>query len=322
MLFVGFFVLWVSLPITLPVALVIDSGRWLVARTPFMAWRLLTFGVAYATLEIIGVIALATVWTLSGFGAAERRLASLTFAIQVRWAEAVLTAVRSIFGLRISVDGEDHVVDTPYVLLARHTSIVDNLLPSHFISRPYGIHVSYVMKAELLADPCLDVAGNRLPNVFVKRTSGDTDGEVTAIRSLGRSIEAGSAILIYPEGTRFTPTKLKGAVQRLANRNPELHRIASGYRSVLPPRPAGTLALLESTAADVVVLVHRGFDGFARIADIWRGAMVDRVVEVDFWRIPHSSIPTGRAERVEWLYRLWSDVDAWVMDGIRPGAHA
>jgi hypothetical protein len=76
----------------------------------------------------------------------------------------------------------------------------------------------------------------------------------------------------------------------------------------------GTLALLEACGADVVVMAHRGLDGFARIADIWRGAMVRRHVEVEFWRIARADIPEGRAERAEWLFEFWSRIDHWLAE--------
>lgn len=306
--------LLVTLPLTIPLALGVDLLRWVSSRTPFMATRILAFGVSYAWLEIAGLVMLAGVWLITR----GERLRSATFRIQLWWASAVLAAVRRIFGLDVNAEGLDALTETPFVLVARHTSIVDNLLPAHFISRPFGVRLAYVMKAELEVDPCLDVAGNRLPNVFVRRGAGETEGEVGAIRALGSSLGPGEGVLIYPEGTRFQPEKMARAVDRLANRSPDLYEIARGFRTVLPPRPAGTMALIDSTGGDVVVMAHRGLDGFARVADIWRGGMVHQAVDVLFWRIDRASIPSGRAERLEWLYRVWEDIDRWVVDRVRP----
>lgn len=312
-------VLVVTLPVTLPVALSIDAVRWLIRRTPFMAVRILAFGVAYATLEAVGLVALATGWAVSLGPGRTGRLQAATFRVQMWWASAVLSAVKAIFGITLRAEGLENLDGSPYVLLARHTSIVDNLLPAHFISRSFGSRLAYVMKSELLVDPCLDVAGNRLPNVFVRREAGETDGEVAAIRRLGASLGPGEGVLIYPEGTRFHHQKMEKAVRRLERRSPDLYAIAKNFRSVLPPRPAGTLALLDATMGDVVVMAHRGLDGFARVADIWRGGMVRQAVEVFFWRIHRSAIPQERTERVIWLYRVWEDVDRWVVDRVRPG---
>jgi hypothetical protein len=56
--------------------------------------------------------------------------------------------------------------------MLRHASIGDTLLASALVGRPHGIFwLRYVLKRELLWDPCLDVVGNRLPHVFVDRAS-------------------------------------------------------------------------------------------------------------------------------------------------------
>ncbi|HSJ28043.1 MAG TPA: 1-acyl-sn-glycerol-3-phosphate acyltransferase [Acidimicrobiia bacterium] len=304
-------VVWVAAPLLLSLALVVDSARWLGRRTPWMAVRLVLFLMAYTAAEVIGLTALAATWVVSGGG----RLLDLqepTFAIQQWWAGVVLTACRRIFGLEIAAAGLTAVSPAPFVLIARHASIVDNLLPAWFISRPHGTRIRYVMKRELLLDPALDVAGRRLPNVFIRRDGGEAESDVAAIRRLAEQLPDDGAILIYPEGTRYSVEKRDRLASVLARRSPRLADRIGGLTHVLPPRPAGTSALLEGCQADVVVMVHRGLDGFARVADIWRGAMVRRRVEIEFWRIPRSDIPAGRSEQAEWLFDVWSRVDRWV----------
>jgi 1-acyl-sn-glycerol-3-phosphate acyltransferase len=276
-----------------------------------MATRLLFFGMAYTLAEAMGLVALGLTWVASAGG----RLFNMdrsTFAIQRNWAGFVLTACRSVFGLRLSPSGLEAVHPAPFVLIARHASIVDNLLPAWFISRVYGTHIRYIMKQELLADPALDIAGHRLTNLFVRRGSAESDSVVAAIRRLAATLGDTEAVLIYPEGTRFSADKRDRSVSILQRRNPRLGALASEFANVLPPRLGGTLALLDGCDADVVVMTHRGLDGFARVADIWRGAMVRRHVDVEFWRIPRSEIPSGRAERADWLFDLWARIDTWI----------
>ncbi len=299
------------LPVLLPVSLCVDSLRWMRRRTPFMAARLVLFLLAYLSIEVVGLAALGVIWLGSGFGRNEDALRRGTFVVQRRWAEAVFDSVRGVFDLTFEARGLEHLSVSPMLVVARHASIVDNLLPAHYITRPHGTHIAYVMKSELLVDPCLDVAGNRLPNVFVKRGAGEADKDIAAIRELGAALTDGHGVLIYPEGTRFTAAKLEASIRRL-EKSPRLQEIATELTTVLPPRPSGVLALLESSTADVVVMVHRGLDGFARVADIWKGAMVRTHVDIDFWRIPRAQIPEGRGERVEWLFEVWRDIDRWV----------
>ena len=308
--FLLFGLAWLGAPLFVTLAVIVDTARWLVARRPWMAVRLVGFLMAYTLAEVGGLLGLAGIWIASA-GGRLFDLTAATFAIQRWWAGFVLGACRAVFGLRISGAGIDAVHPPPFILVARHTSIIDNLLPAFFISRPHGTHIRYVMKHELLADPALDVAGSRLVNAFIRRT-GESDSEVASIRRLGETLPNDEAILIYPEGTRFTEEKRDRSAAILARRSPRLSRLAAQFTHVLPPRLGGTLALLEACEADVVVMAHRGLDGFARVADIWRGALVRTHVEVQFWRVPRADIPAGRAERAEWLFEIWNRIDRWV----------
>ncbi len=276
-----------------------------------MAIRLMAFLLAYLTAEAVGVALLFTGWVGAGLGRSSARLIRNAFSVQRWWAGFVFAAVRWIFRLDIRPAGLEAIEEPPFILLARHTSIVDNLLPSHFISRPHDIHVRYVMKDELLVDPALDIAGNRLPNYFVHR-GGEGDRESAAIRKIAATMGSREAVLIYPEGTRFTEQKRVRALATLERRRPELHQRASQWRNVLPPRLGGTLALLEGSDADAVVLAHRGLDGFARVADIWRGGMVGKRVDIRFERIRRADIPETRSGRAAWLYDRWEEIDRWV----------
>lgn len=305
-------------PVLLPLVALADGIRWLVRRRHWMGTRLYLFGVVYLAAEAIGLVALGVVWLLAGFGRFRTPLLNWTFSIQQAWAGTLMAAVRKIFALRFEVVGQEANAPGPILLLARHASIVDNLLPSVLVGKPYGLRLRYVLKRELLSDPCLDVAGNRLPNCFVERRSDDTAAQLAAIGELGAGLGAQDGVLIYPEGTRFSKARQTRALEKLAGGDPEALERARQLQHVLPPRPGGTLALLEATApADVVVLAHHGLDGFAQLRDIWAGGMVNTTVQVEFWRIPRHDLPTERSEQIDWLHETWMTVDAWI-DGKAP----
>jgi len=307
-------VVWVLFVPLVIVAMVVDLGRWLPRRTPWMGTRLVAFLLAYLTAEVIGVIALGSVWIGAGFGSHHDRLRRHTYTIQRLWAEAIFWAARAIFRLQVTAQGAELASRPPFVVFARHTSIVDNLLHTHLVSNPYRIHLRYVMKAELLVDPAIDVAGNRLPNAFVKRGADDSEGAIESVRRLTEDAGPDEGVLIYPEGTRFSPAKLERALRRLERRNPAVHAKAVGFHHLLPPRLGGPLAMLSASSADVVFMAHHGLGGFARIADIWSGAMVGRRITVEYWRVPRSEIPTTRSGRVDWLFEWWHRIDDWVAD--------
>jgi 1-acyl-sn-glycerol-3-phosphate acyltransferase len=263
--------------------------------------------------DVIGLVALFVTWLASGFGTNKRRLESAAFAIQSAWAAWMMGVARRVFSLTVEVTGREDAKPGPYVLLVRHSSMVDNLLPSHSISVPLGIELRYVMKRELLNDPCFDVAGRRLRNHFVDRDTGGPE-ELARIRELATGMGAGDGVLIYPEGTRFTEAKLARALERIGDTNPARAERMGALRQCLPPRHGGPLALLEGAPdADVVLLVHVGFEGLRGIGDVLNGDLVGREVAVQLVRFPRSEIPAGDAAS-DWLDSLWLEVDEWVCE--------
>lgn len=291
----------------------IDVSRWLVSQGRFIALRSLAFLWVYLLGEIWALIALLATAPLP----AGPKVAA-TYRLQDRWAGWNLRALQTLFSLQIEVEGRDEIVPGPIVVLSRHASIVDTLLPARLIVRSAGIKLRYVLKKELLADPALDIAGNRLPNAFIDRTSRESS-ERTVIRDLATGLGPDDGVLIYPEGTRFSEAKLRRSKKGVAAGSGSVGKVTSGLRRVLPPRPGGTLALLDATVADIVVMAHRGLEGLATVGEIWAGNLVGSRIDVALWRVARSSIPASRSERVEWLYRLWADVDDWVASHDAPG---
>lgn len=306
-LFVGFALMTLTLPALLAGAAVVDLVRWVRRRTPAMALRMMTFAWGYLLGEVWALITMGAVALLG-----RRRSIELTYRLQRAWLDWNFELLQLVFGLEFESDGDDRIPPGPFILLSRHASLIDTMLPGRYVVRPHGIRLRYVLKKELLVDPALDIGGNRLPNYFIDR-AGDTEAELAALKALASGLGDEEAVLIYPEGTRYSDEKRIRIAATLAERDGPIGEIAQGYRRVLPPRPGGTLALLESTDADVVVLAHRGLEGFARVADIWSGGLVGNRVELRFHRVPRSHIPEDPATRELWLFDLWTDIDAWVV---------
>jgi 1-acyl-sn-glycerol-3-phosphate acyltransferase len=310
-LVIGLLLVTALFPLLLVVAIVVDVVRRLAVGVPPTALRLTAFLWVYLAAEVVGLGAMAMAWALSLGGRREAALRQMTLGLQQRWVGVLFGAVRALFGLRLAVAGDDAIAPGPVIVLVRHASIVDNLLPAILVTRPHAIRLRYVLKRELLADPCLDVAGRRLPNYFVRRGTGEAV-ELERMRSLAEGLEHDEGVLIYPEGTRFTPERRSRAIARIAERNPDLARRAERLRHLLPPRFGGVGALLDGAPdADVLVIAHHGFDGLRLVSDIWRGGLVDLLVHVRVTRVPRSAVPAGAA-RADWLYDLWQDVDDWL----------
>lgn len=295
------------LPLLVMLCLVVDVARRIGGGKPFMASRILIFGWLYLLGEAWGLFVLGVTALIP-----KDQALDATYRLQNRWAAWNFRAVRFIFGLTFSADGQESTTPGPIILLSRHASLIDTLLPSWFVTREVGLRVRYVLKKELLVDPALDIAGNRLPNHFVDRGAADSERDLAALRSLASDLTEDEAVLIYPEGTRYSDAKRARYLKRFAKRTGRVAEIASSLRSVLPPRPGGTLALLEGSRADVVVLAHRGLEGFARVKDMWRGGIVGSRIDVTFRRITRAEIPEARSDRVTWLFEIWSEIDSWV----------
>lgn len=304
-----------ALPVLLPLMIALDVAT--DRRLP--RTRLVLFAVVYLACEAIGIVAALLLWPTT-FGDRARMLHVHRW-VQDRWAGALLGAGRHLFGLHLVVEGEDALQPGPFLLLSRHSSIADTLLPAVLVGWRYGVALRWVIKRELLVDPCLDLFGQRLPNVFVRRGSGEATRELAAIRALASDLGPRDGVLIYPEGTRFTPRARERAHAAVTRSDAARAARIAGLRHVLPPRLGGVLALLDACpGADVVLLAHTGFDGVSHVADLWRGGLLGRMVHVRFRRIPAAAIPPDAAGRVRWLDQEWAWLDDWVAGSAAPPA--
>jgi 1-acyl-sn-glycerol-3-phosphate acyltransferase len=320
-----------TLPLSVLVAAAVDGwrgdGRWVTVR--FLAFALL-----YFSCEIVGIVTALVLWLAGGWagiGAAPTPSARLTgraerylranFRLQCWWARTLFHGAERIFGMRTTIAGDDAVREGPFLLFLRHASIGDTVVPAVFIGDRHGIMLRYVMKRELLWDPCLDIVGNRLPNYFVQRGSDDGDREIAAVQHLLDDLGPRDGVLLFPEGTRFSVAKRDRFVDRLRGvAAPRVFAIAEHLRHTLPPRLGGALGLLDANPGlDAVFCAHTGFEGAATFSDLIGGALVDRDVRVAFWRVPYPQIPLDREARAEWLYEHWQRIDDWIGVVTDPG---
>ncbi|NNE17393.1 MAG: lysophospholipid acyltransferase family protein [Myxococcales bacterium] len=291
-------------PLWLVAALLIGVARGrslIILRLFFFAWFYLGF-------ELIALVLVA--WTVATRAVGEPQLRSL-YRLQGWWANLTWSVAARALELRIVVEGADCAMPGPTILLIRHASILDTLLPSVYVQRPHGYRVRYILKQELLFDPCIDIVGNALPNYFVDRT-GKVERELVGIRALVEHLGP-DGVLIFPEGTRFSPKKRENALRKLeAEASPQL-AAARRLSHVLPPKSAGVLTLFaELPAVDCVFLSHTGLEAFAKIKDLLSGDVVGSTVHVKLWRVSANDIPKEPDEQLSWLYAQWEKVNAFV----------
>ena len=308
----GALVVTILLPVLVPLALLVDVVRFATRRVPFMAIRMLLVIWVYLFGETIGILVFTLVWLLALGPRRQRWLQSSTWHVQQTWAGAIFASARVLLGLKVTVEGDEQVEPGPMIVLVRHASILDNLLPSVFVARAHRIRLRYLLKRELLNDPGLDIGGKRLPNYFVRRGTG-AEIERENVRRLAEGMTGDEGMLIFPEGTRFTEERRRGMIDKIAERDPALAGRAEEIRHLLPPKVGGVLAILDGAPdADVLVMGHVGFDGLRRMSEIWNGVLVGREIRVRFRRVPRADIPQDADGRVAWLFDAWLELDGWI----------
>ena len=301
-LLVAAVLLVVLLPVWLPVALLVDAvrGRW-----RFPVARLLAFALGWAWLETAGVAVAAALWVAGRSTDAARH-----YALQRWWATNLMAWLRITTGIRIETHGVEAFGPGPVVLLCRHASLADSLVSAWVITHLARATPRYVLKRELLADPCLDVVGNRLPNHFLDREATDSSAELNALTALSAGMGDADVAVIFPEGTRASAAKRARALQKIGERDAGRASRLAGLRHLLPPRPAGAAALLAGCPeADVVLAWHIGFDGLDTFGGILRHlAHTPAPVVFTARRVPRTEVPSGDAF-VDWLDRHWLELD-------------
>jgi len=292
------------LPVLFPLALVVD----LALSRRFAAVRFVVAVLLFLSFEIFGVLA------VGALVVTRRATRDRLYALEARWADSLLRALLWLFGMRLEIEGLDAVRPGPILLVGNHVSVADALLPAAFATARRGMRLRYVAKAELIWDPCVDLAGHVLPNVFVRRGSADTPGDLARVQSLLDGVGADDGVVLFPEGTRFTQQKRDALLARRDAEGPREHLEADRkLRCLMPPRTGGLLALMErSPGIDLVVMAHTGLEGIVRIPDLWGGALLGRTLRVEFWRVPGSGAPADRQGRIDWIYAQWERLDRWV----------
>jgi 1-acyl-sn-glycerol-3-phosphate acyltransferase len=154
---------------------------------------------------------------------------------------------------------------------------------------------------------------NRIPARFVSPSKGGRDFEVQ-IADLASGLDENDAFVIFPEGGNFTPKRRQRAIDRLRRLGMErMAQRAERMTHVLAPRPGGFLAALDAAPdADVVLVAHTGLDHLVTVGDIWRELPMDKRIVMRWWQVPRAEIPTGREERIDWLFGWWERIDAWI----------
>jgi 1-acyl-sn-glycerol-3-phosphate acyltransferase len=309
--FTACFGMTVCMPLLLPIAVICGFVR----QDLRAAGRVILLVEIILVCETIGVVCSYLLWVkhMVRFGGDSDQFLRENFVLQCWWGNTLARLGMRLFNVRTNVENPFQPTGRPIILLVRHVSFVDTLIPVLLVSGPFGARLRYVLKRELLWDPCLDIVGNRLPNYFVRRDAESHD-EIEGIARLADALEPDEGVLIYPEGTRFSEARRRRLLEKYADgRDDEAYRQVLEFKNVLPPKLGGVLALLErNSRADIVFCAHAGLECTLKIRNLLNGAVIGKTVNIAFWTVPYEMVPSSREDKITWLANEWRNVDAFV----------
>ncbi len=217
----------------------------------------------------------------------------------------------------------------PLLVFSRHAGPGDSLLLVHaLLQQQLRPHI--VLRDVLQWAPALDIALNRLPNLFIRRAaplagarsqrgrSGDDGPAVQreGVAMLAAGLGPGDALVLFPEGRNFTARRRLTSIARLEERGEHAAaELAREMRHVLMPRVGGASAAVAAAQhADVIFVAHTGLEDLSSFVDLWRGTPMDASIKVKLWRVPADEVPADDRSAARWLLDWWSRIDAWILE--------
>ncbi len=320
--------------VLLPVVIVgqaISAVAVVLVRRRRVRWRLprvWAFAIVYLFCETACLLACLGLWIVSGFGA------RLHTERQLHWHLGLLRAFLSalvgvagfVFRFRLHVEEPlTHPGDAtrmaspgPLLVLARHAGPGASFVLVYLLLARYDRRPRIVLKEQLRLDPSFDVLIGRIGGRFISPGRGPAGVAIEAVAGMAADLGERDALLLYPEGGDWTPTRHRLAVAGLRRRGQRAEAArAARMPHVLPPRPGGTLAALRAAPeADVVVFTHTGHDELLDIVSIWDALPLRTQLRLVWWREPAAQLPDDDAAREEWLNSVWTRIDAWIGEQI------
>lgn len=206
--------------------------------------------------------------------------------------------------------------DRPVIALARHAGPADSVAVAWLLSRTGGRLPRIVLADALRWDPGIDLILTRLGSAFLPSTSGAGDDRLVGVRRLADSLDADDALLLFPEGQNWTPTRRHKLIERLrAGGHRARLRQAERLRRVLPPKSKGVIATLTARPdADVMIIAHAGMGDLNGPRAIYDAIPFEQAFLVRTWTYAAEDVPRDAAEIETWLDARWAQIDAWVSE--------
>jgi 1-acyl-sn-glycerol-3-phosphate acyltransferase len=298
------------------------------AASPFVTgrWRPLrvaAFTIVWMQQEVATIIAFAGLWIIALGRIDTPRAREQHYRLMRWWLRSARRWGERLLDVTVQIDDDgvaERVLfanDRPLLVFSRHSGPGDTLYLVDMLLDRYGREPRIVMKEMLELDPCIDLAGNRVPNYFVPPPARRRDGSwEQRIAELSRTLGNRGALLLFPEGGNFTEERRRRRLARLLRRGRRRDADrAARMEHVIAPEPGGALAAIEAAPDAAVILVaHGGLSGLGESGGLFRRAPIDQVFRVHLWYVDRATIPTVDEAQRQWLLDCWQRIDSWVAD--------
>lgn len=146
-------------------------------------------------------------------------------AVSSLWMDVTFAMLRIICGVRVVVEGVEHIPNMPVIFAAKHQSAWETLYLWRMLDNP-----AFILKKELIQIPIFGWYLARSKPISINRKAGKQ--AMRQVLEQGKQrLAAGRSIVIFPEGTRTKPGATK-------------------------PYKKGVFALAEATGAQVIPVAH------------------------------------------------------------------
>ncbi len=295
------------LPFSLFLLLLID----IVFKKKFIFCKCLIFLTLFLFFSFIGLLKAFFSWLF--FKNNYSYFISYNSKIKKWWAYNIFFSAQKLFSINIKIRGlESLQTNSAFIFFMRHVSLFDVLLMEALVAYPFDISIRYIMKKELLWNPCIDIVGQRLVNYFVNRSARNKTLEIKNISLLAKNLKVKDSVLIYPEGTRFNIKKRTHILRKLKkSNNIHFYKYAKSLKKTLPPRLGGSLGLLveNNNEADVVFCNHIGFEIFSNFIKLFQSNFIGNTIFIKFNKVLFKDIPKNKKNLKKWFLQRWLQLD-------------
>ena len=308
----------ILVPVVGPLALIVALMADLIRRDRGIRYTRSFLVVALLLLvQLAGLIMTVVIWALAplGYSMHRERVQNQYRYLMRWWGSQLFRVLRICLPLELDYSQLDPaLLDGNAIVIGRHRSLCDAILPAVIFGTDQK-YVRYTLKEDLRWEPSIDIVSHFMSHRFITRSPADLEAELAPIRELGSRIDEDAVAVIFPEGTFFSEKRKAQVLRSLERKDPSHAEAARNMNYLLPPRPAGTLALMEGApTADIIVLGHVGYEPYGTVRQIFSHLGQKQRITVRAWRYPRDSVPISESARIEWLFDRWSELDRWVTE--------